>query len=527
MKAILHIDDDIKKLYGGGVQALLQICSSCGLVFIFGLAVYSLLMSRQLVNAYDGLWEYTYHYAGKWELSLGRWFWLYLDKIRFGINSDPWTSIITILLYSVGMCVISDIFSMEDKRVSFLSSALFISSTAVCVSLSYRFMSPVFGLAFLLSVLAPWVIQKSNKFILPVLLGSAMVALSMGAYQAYLGCSGLVIAGYLLWQLYCTEVSWRQIGQYLGKSVAMLSMGGILYVLLLKAHLIIFHTSMSSYNGADSYSLWNTIKELPTTIKNAYSVFIMYFFKNLYKTNMLQNYKIYWLLFALAGVIIVIGFIHIWKSGRIRALCFLALTLLLPVAANAVMLVATDTGVSIQMTAPLALIIPILVCIASKAARHIKISTWARLAGGFAFVIVLWGNIYQVQIDQNAMYEGKVAASAMAEEILHECAEEECLDPDLRYCIIGIPAGNRLFYVSDAYALANNYAMVGVGWTDPDSSMKSWRGIFHYFCGTNISIWPSSSCAAELEEADVAGMPAYPEPGYIKQVGDLVVVKVS
>ena len=458
---------------------------------------------------------------------MGRWFWLYLDKIRFGVNNDPWTSILTVLLYSIGMCVISDIFCMEDKRASFLSSVLFISSTAVCVSLSYRFMSPVFGFAFLLSVLAAWVILKFNKFIFPVLLGSAMVALSMGTYQAYLGCTGLVIAGYLLWQLYCTEVSWRQIGLYVGKSAAMLSMGGILYVLSLKLHLLFLHTSLSSYNGADSYSLWNTLKKLPMTIKNAYSMFAMYFFRNLYKTNVLQNYKVYWVFSTLAGGIIVIGFIHIWKKSRIRAICFLALTLVLPVAANAVMLVATDTGMSIQMTAPLALIIPVLVCIASKIVCHIKMSFWVRLAGGFACVMVLWGNIYQVQIDQNAMYEGKIAAGTMAEEILHDLAKEECLDADLRYCFIGIPAGNRLFYVSDAYALANNYAMVGVGWTDSDSSMKSWRGIFRYFCGTNISIWPASSCAAEIEEADVAGMPAYPEPGYIKQVGDVVVVKIS
>lgn len=513
--------------YRGRVRALLSNYFSCGLVFIFGLSLYSQLMSQELVNAYDGLWEYTYHFAGKWELSLGRWFWLYLDKIRFGINNDPWTSILTILLFSIGMYIISDIFCLEDKKVSFLFSALFISSTAVCVSLSYRFMSPVFGFAFLLSILAVWVIFKSNKVILPVLLGSFMVALSMGAYQAYLGCTGLVIAGYLLWQLYCTDIPWRQLGLYAGKSVAMLSMGGILYILFLKVHLKIFHTSLSSYNGADSYSLWNTLKKLPMTVKNAYSVFIMYFFRDLYKTNTLQSYKLYMILFALAGGILVIGFIQIWKKSRIRAICFLVLTLLLPVAANAVMLVATDTGIAIQMTAPLALVIPILVCIVGKVVCRIKMPFLAQLAGGLIIAIALWGNVYQVQIDQNAMYEGKIAASTMAEEILHEIAEEESLDPDLRYCFIGIPAGNRLFYVSDAYARANNYALVGVGWTDPDSSMKSWRGIFRHFCGVNLNICSTNTCTDELEQADIAAMPAYPKPGYIRQVGDVVVIKVN
>ncbi len=286
-----YINNNLMQLWEG-ILNLIKKYFTCALACVFGLVLYSQLMSHQLVNAYDGLWEYTYHSAGKWELSLGRWFWLYLDKIRFGINNDPWTSILTIILFSIGMCVISDIFCLEDKKVSFITSALFISSTAVCVSLSYRYMSPIFGVAFLLSVLAVWVIIKMNKIALPVLLGSFMVALSMGAYQAYLGCTCLIIVGYLLWQLYCTDVQWKQLGIYVGKSAAMLSIGGILYVLLLKVHLIIFQTSLSNYNGADTYSLWNSIKKLPVTIKNAYSIFFMYFFKDLYRTNMLQSYRI-------------------------------------------------------------------------------------------------------------------------------------------------------------------------------------------------------------------------------------------
>ena len=526
MKFRSYINNNLMPLWEG-ILKLIKKYSTYTLICIFGLVLYSQLMTHQLVNAYDGLWEYTYHSAGKWELSLGRWLWLYLDKIRFGINNDPWTSILTISLFSIGMCLISDLFCLEDKKVSFLISALFISSTAVCVSLSYRYMSPIFGFAFLLSVLAVWVVIKTDKVVLPVLLGSFMVALSMGAYQAYLGCTCLIIVGYLLWQLYCTDIQWKQIGIYFGKSTAMVLIGGILYVLLLKIHLIVFQTSMSNYNGADTYSLLNSVKKLPVTIKNAYSMFVMYFFKDLYRTNMLQSYKVYTVLFILAGVIITIGFIHIWCKNRIRAICFLVLTILSPVAANAVVLIATDTGVSIQMTAPLALTIPVFFCIASKVVSHTKMSLLIQVAGGTAAMVVLWGSIYQVQVDQNAMYEGRTAASTMAEEILHELADEKCLDPDLRYCFIGIPAGNRLFYVSDAYAYANNYAMIGVGWTDPSSSMKSWRGIFHYFCGVNINVWPTDSCKDEIAGADIENMPVYPMKGYIKQVGDVVVIKVN
>lgn len=499
----------------------------CGLIFLCGLALYSQLMSQQLVNSYDGLWEYTYHSAGKWELSLGRWFWLYLDKLRFGMNNDPWTSILSILLFSAGMYVIADIFSLKNKAVSFLVAVLFISSTAVCVSLSYRFMSPVFGAAFLLSTLAAWVTLKSEKIVLPVLLGSFMLALSMGAYQSYLGCTCVIIAGYLLWQLYNTDVSWKQLGITLGKSAAMLLVGAVFYILLLQIHLKIFHTALSGYNGANTYSIWNTVQKLPLTIKNAYSIFYMYFFKQLYKTNMFQSYQIYLLVFAVVGAIFLIGFVWIWKKSRIRALCFLTLVLLLPVACNAVALVATDVGISIQMTAPLALLVPVLVCVASQIKGSLRVIVPVQLAALAVVLLILWGNIYQIQIDQNAMYEGRTAATAMAENILHELADQDCLDQNLQYCFVGIPAGNGLFHVSDAYALANTYALVGVGWTDPESARKTWEGIFYHFCGVDLNVSSISSCANEIAEADLESMPAYPRPGYVKRVGNVVVVKVN
>ncbi len=524
MKVIKDFYEYMKSLQGG-IKTL--ICERSTMFFscVFGLLIYSQLMTQHLVNTYDGLWEYTYHSAGKWELSLGRWFWLYLDKIRFGVSNDPWTSVLTLLLFSAGMLLTVDIFCLKDKKITFLTSALFMSSTAVCVSLAYRYMSPIFGFAFFTSVLAAWFIIKSESIIMPVLAGAFTIALSMGSYQAYIGCTCLIIAGNLVWRLYCTDISCKQIGLYIGKSIATLLSGGIIYILLLKVHLYIFNTALSTYNGAQSYSFWNTIKKLPETIKYSYIMFEMYFFKDLYKTNMFQQYKIYWILFAIYAVLLLVGFLHIWKRSPLRAGFYILVILVLPVMTNAVMLIATDVGISIQMTAPLALFIPILLCIVHK--MEFRFPVLVKTLGGIAVLMALWGNIYQIQLDQNAMYEGKTAASAMAQEIVHDLAREECLSPDLRYCIIGIPAGNRLFYVSEAYGLSNNYAMVGVGWTDSDSSMKSWRGIFHHFCGINLNIWPSGACQTEIEEADLANMPVYPEYGYIQQVGDVVVIKTN
>ena len=66
---------------------------------IFSIIIYFMLLSKGLVNSDDGLWEYNYYKAGRWSLSLGRWFWLYLDRLRFGISTEPITSLLALDCY--------------------------------------------------------------------------------------------------------------------------------------------------------------------------------------------------------------------------------------------------------------------------------------------------------------------------------------------------------------------------------------------------------------------------------------------
>lgn len=131
---------------------------------LFSFIVYFLLISQGLVNSDDGLWEYNYYKAGKWSLSLGRWFWLYLDRLRFGVHTEPVTSLITLACYSAGLVVMLDLFACNPARkIAWLACALLLSNVSVCVTLTYRFMSPTFGLAFLLAISAVWVIIKIKK----------------------------------------------------------------------------------------------------------------------------------------------------------------------------------------------------------------------------------------------------------------------------------------------------------------------------------------------------------------------------
>ncbi len=495
---------------------------------LFSVVIYALLMINQLTNPYDGLWEYNYYQAGKWELSLGRWAWLYLDKLRFGISVDPITSLISLFCFVAGMAVVLDIFQLEKNRTGFLAGALFLSNTAVCICLSYRYMSPTFGASFLLSVLAAWVAVYCRKWFFSIPISGLLMAVTMGLYQAQIGCTAVVLLGYLLYLLSDRKSTVRKILFCMIKYLVTAVFGGVLYILCLNIHLKIFNTALSDYNGGSGYSLTNTLKKLPATIYSAYQGFHIYFDGNYFLSNMLAKYKIYWIVFGCIGIFGIAMMVRIGKKNIIKALLFPVLFCLFPVACNAVLLIATDTGLSMQMTVPMALCIPVMICVVLDGNKSYgKLLTWVRRAGLFVCLIALYGSIYQTQIDQYAMKEGKQATTTIAAEIIHKLDDAGYLEAGKEYCMIGVPVGNELFRVSEMYTRANSYARFGGWWLDPSCTRRSWQSVYQYLCGINISICSPDAYRQITADEAIRNMPVFPAEGSITTFGDIVVVKVS
>ncbi len=491
----------------------------------FSILLYFLLISNQLVNSDDGLWEYNYYKAGRWSLSIGRWFWLYIDRLRFGISTEPITSIMTLTFFSAGFIFILDLFEFGKQKLGYLVSLLFLSSTAVCISLSYRFMSPTFGLAFFLSVIAPWIMVKWKNKILSVLIGGVSIALSMGLYQSYLGCTCMILIGYFLYILQNKDVDIKNICIDFMKAFFSVVVGGGVYVGVLNIHLKFFHVSMSDYNGGNTYSLWNTLKNLLNSIEHTYRVFIRYFIENYYKTNVLQECKIYIISFILIIILLTVGFISIIKVNKIKAILYILFVAAIPVASNAILLIATSAWTSLQMTAPMALCIPILLCVCAKNILLQK-KLIKRLII-FVFILLLYGNIYQVQIDQNAMLEGKNATVTIANNIIHDLSTRGCLNADLKYCVVGTPVNNKLFYTSNIYGEANGYARFGSWIQDNNCNRRSWQSVFSNLCGMDLQICTGEEYGMVLDNEFVKNMEVYPNEGYIFCVDNIVVIKVA
>lgn len=493
---------------------------------LFSYLVYHSLIANGLVNTDDGLWEYSYYKSGSWSLSLGRWFSLYFDRLRFGIQTEPVNALTALACFSAGLIVVFDALAVRmSRKMIFLASSLFLGSVSVCITLSYRFMSPNFAMAFLLAVCAAWVSIKVKKFLAAVIAGGVLLALSLGLYQAYIGCTCLVILGWLMISLCDEKREVKAVFFDMLKGIMTGVAGAAFYYLALTVHLRFFHLELSDYNGANTYSLYNTVKSLGLSIPYTYRTFGRFYLGNMAKINLVKD--IYYVVFAIVLLFAIKKIVQLFKVNKIKALLFAVFTGTVPLACGAVFIITTNVAGSLQMMIPMSLCLTVILCVEMSVETWEKKWRWVLGLNLVALLVVLYGSILQIQIDQESMLEGRTSTAMLGERIIDKLDDTGNLEPGLQYCVLGIAAYNNLFSYTRIMDAANAYARVG-GWNEDYTCMRrSWQSVFEYLCGFDLEICSSSDYAAMLNNPSVQAMPVFPEEGSIARIGDIVVVKVS
>ena len=202
----------------------------------------------------------------------------------------------------------------------------------------------------------------------------------------------------------------------------------------------------------------------------------------------------------------------------------------MPAACSIAFILAASSSMTIQQSAPLALVVPLTIALtfanaAMPAINRKDIVKWLSVA---ASLIILWGNAYATSRDEEAMRKGTNAAASIAESITHTLIEEKLYqNPDYTFFIYGSPAKNIMFFKDGLYENANYHAKFGNFTWGTVNNLRSWKGIFHNLLGVNLP-----TCTNELADQiaasdELKSMPAYPLEGSIIVMGDVVVIKVS
>ncbi|WP_028517113.1 glucosyltransferase domain-containing protein [Ruminococcus flavefaciens] len=485
---------------------------------------YIVLISNELTNTYDGLWKGSYDIGYQWVISIGRWFWPTIGRLRENYSPEPFTSMFSLACHVCGGIIVAYIFGLKDSFRGYIVVLISVVNTAVCSFLSYRYMSPTFAFAYLFAVIGAW--QLRDCSVRSLIISIVMFTLSLGCYQMNIGCACVLILVLLLWYLQ-NEAENRKIVKFMGYAVVSMLISFISYKIIWDIFLKLNHVEASAYKSADKISLISLIKSFPKTFVKTYTTFAEFFFNDNLKQNVYENTVIFkvgivvFLLLACAHIVSVAR-----SKDQKRAIFALAAFILLPPAANAALILAPGADdFQIQMSLPMVLILPLLLCIIDVDVAKEKIMKNIEKAYPFAFVMLLAGNFIMISIDQHTMLSGRTASASVLNMIANDLDFDEIEGKECAF--IGRISDNPMFVKDELWSCSNDYAQYGDIWLVNICSTQSYWGMMRD-SGIKINQINDPDVGHELERSEeVKAMPLYPHDGCMKEIDGVIVIKLS
>ena len=474
---------------------------------IFGLITHMFVMTNKLPNHDD----VAYLFGKGATVSSGRWG---LELLRHVIPdySMPWLhGIVSLLLLSVSICIIVDLFQIHSRLGRILLSALIVSFPSQTGTFCYMYTSSCYAVAFLLSVLA--VKEASKSSWKHWLISSLLIVLVFSIYQAYISIISSLMILLLVQDLLCAN----------GENRALpVLKRGILFVAILVVGLELYRVtiqvSLHFIGGAvNQYS--NEAQEMGPGFPNGILTAYRYFFYNLVsRYNMIivsrTSRSIHFFCFAIAAAGIVTGMIRGRNLGN--ALLLLLCLAFLPLSICCLYMVFYwNTIHTLVLYSYFTLYLLTILAVEQLPAPAVHAG---RDLVYCALTVIVGINICFANRCYLKLFLEYENAYSLATTLVTQIRSLPGYDPEDRV-VIYPSAGNILEFAPEFGTKEEaEHDLMGVqlqlltGYTEED--------FFRRFIGAELNIVPNEQAQREITDRDFARMPAYPADGSVKRVED-------
>ena len=323
------------------------------ITFIFLFLTHLPLMTKNILSA-DILLNNVFYNGYSWEISLGR-FGLYVVGLLKCFLTIPHIDIlISYFIISISLVILFDLFSFRKKEDIILYILIICLNPITSATLLFDYCSIGYTLAFLCSILSIYVYYKEENKIKKYLFSLILIVVALSMYQAYLS---VIVTTFIIYNIKLLLEKKENFKLSL-KYILTLLMGALLYFIIMKISLLVFHVNMSNYSGADKIGL-QTLLSIPKKIGLSYKLFYEYYFtdkivKNIYIKNNILN--IFLLILLIIGVVFQIFKNNLSPKKKVLTLL---LVLTLPIFLNSIIFTINDIKLQLLMSASY-LLIPLL-----------------------------------------------------------------------------------------------------------------------------------------------------------------------
>lgn len=474
-----------------------------------------------------------YYFAGGWELSCGRWLWVLLSPIRWGVSSVAVNTVLSLLWLSFSVVFLIRLLAIKSKLGRYLTGLLLAVAPFFYDILSSVHCSSEYLFGFFLSVLSVYILYTCKSSIIGVIVGGLSFACSLGIYQSYIGVTcGLCLLTPLVLLLKEREKALSVFKRMLW-SVAMGVVGLILYYLILKVMLNIYNIEMASYSGLDEIGGLHTILQIPTLLGDTLKSFYQYFFGDgIINNSAYKRGRLSALLFLMDAAVVttlVYQVTRVLRTVRERA-SVIALTVIcifaLPFALGVIEMIVPERDIGQFMCAPY-----ILVLISSLSlAEFTDFNVWKRvICGGTAVILTLtfWSYLVMENASYMAANMRQEQYKMIAEGAISKIWESGTYQSGTKVMFAGAPRSEVFDNSSGIFQLAGGQTyMYGLVWNNA-AAPRCWWAFIRYHLGIDLALPSDDECVAVAATEMYKEMPLYPAGGSIQRINDIMVVKLS
>ena len=276
-------------------------------------------------------------------LSSGRWLLSVLgtvDRALWGVYNVPMLNgLLALVLLALTSAVLVRALGIVSPRLSFALAAVTASAAPIASLMLFQFTVHYYALALLLIACAAR-LTRSRR--LPALLCAALAgACSLGIYQAYFPFLAVVLLLMLLGACLERERTPKELLLFALRCLGVLAASYLLYRLVLQGFLVLFGASLSDYQGMSAMGSLS-LRSIP----HAYAEFFRLTTRKMYGFNETGFVRVMILLLLLvSGGALALA----WRDRPTKLLLGLAALALIPLAANAFLVLAPGSTVYTRM----------------------------------------------------------------------------------------------------------------------------------------------------------------------------------
>lgn len=500
------------------------------MALIIGFITHAILLSVMIMSP-DGLWNSLHYSAGQVETESGRWAINLIDTFRKDLAVPTITTVFSIIVTAVNAIFIVDLLNLKSKISSAITGIFLAVSPCFAMTLLYSYTADAYAFSFLFATLAAWCIYREKNKVLGGIFGAIFTMLVLALYQSYIGVIiGLCILKPII-EILESKKEYKQIFINIGISILVVAVGIGLYWVSEQIALKIYDTELSSYGGANNIGIVTTIKNLPTTFFAAYASFWDFFFGNDVVSNSNMSRTSFYNILFIAEIITFILILifretESKKKKIIDAILILAMTLVLPLGLNIIVLIAPNTIFYTLNSSQMLLVIPFMMVILEKFKfERGVILKWISLAMCFIIAVTYYLGANVSYLGVRLKYNQAYALTLRLVDRIENC---EGYAPEKQWLIVGIIDEKNTTPVTDIYFLtldeiANGPIFHGNYW----GSRETWKKFLQIFMGIQPNFCSVEDYFKICGTREFKDMPIFPNPGSVREINGVMVVKFT